>query len=214
MMVSRFEILRNEKGAVFITALFVLLLLTIIGIAAITTTTTDLQIAGNQKLHSMAFYAAEAGIEVGRELLDDLKKADSNNWSKLLDGTSFTWEGEEITTDCVDDCAPDDSSSDRYLDEVLAANGTSPDVGQARFRLWVRDNDDLDSPYDVDTDDTIVLTSIGEYQIGFLNKVTVKIETQVRYTGGGGQYAQEHYGNDSSGVAAGESDTVADQQRW
>jgi len=212
-MEARIQISGNERGAVLITALFVILLLTIIGIAATTTTTTDLQIAGNQKLHSMAFYAAEAGIEAGRVLLSDLKRSDSGNWDNLLAGNECDWtdaNGNPVSAASVNNGDPEGM----FINPVILAVRPDNYVGEARFRLWVRDNDDLDDNDEVDTDDVIVLTSIGEYSAGFLNKVRVQIETQVRYTGGGGQYAQEHYGTESSGVAARESETVAAEQRW
>jgi hypothetical protein len=220
MMLTEFQILTNDRGSVLIIALLVLVLLTIIGISATTTTTTDIQIAGNEKVHSMTFYAADAGIEVGRALLNDLKTVDSGYWDNLLSGASFTWEGADITTDlrCGNDaecsCDPNDPNycPDRYLDEVITAVGTAdvgPGTAPPSFRLWVRDNDDLDGDATVDTDNIIFLTSTGSYQ-----NATVQIETQVRYSGGGDQYAQEHYDTDSSGVAARESGTVADEQRW
>jgi len=180
---------------VLITALLVLVLLTIIGIAATTTTTTDLQIAGNQKLHGMAFYAAEAGIEVGRALLNDLKKDDSGNWDNLLAEQQLVGQAHGTKT----------------LDQVIGGKNSA---GPATFSLQVRDNDDLDGNDEVDTDDIIVLTSTGEYVAGIFNKVTVQIESQVRYVGGGGQYAQEHYGIESSGEAVRESGAVAAQSRW
>ena len=62
-MLGRDDILNNERGSVLIIAVLMLVLLTIIGISATNTTTTDLQIAGNEKTHRIAFYAAEAGIE-------------------------------------------------------------------------------------------------------------------------------------------------------
>lgn len=55
-----FGMATNEAGSVLITALFLLMFLTLIGIAATTTTTTEMQVAGNEKCFKLAFYAAEA----------------------------------------------------------------------------------------------------------------------------------------------------------
>lgn len=52
----------DEKGIALITALMVMVMLTILGLAAIMTSTTEMQIAGNEKTANRAFYAAEAGI--------------------------------------------------------------------------------------------------------------------------------------------------------
>ncbi len=196
-MLTEFQILTNDRGSVLIIALLVLVLLTIIGISATTTTTTDIQIASNEKVHSMAFYAADAGIEVGRALLNDLKTADSGNWDNLLaGGTQLVGQDAGVET----------------LNGMIADNTVG--VSRVSFNLQVRDNDDLDDNLTVDTDNVIFLISQGEYRLTATNVAQVQIETQVRYSGGGDQYAQEHYDTDSSGVAARESGTVADEQRW
>jgi len=75
-----FRPIRNEDGIVIIVALFVLVVLTLIGISATTTTTIDLQIAANDKFYKMAFYHADSGIYTTPKLI-----------SKTVD------EGEEIT---------------------------------------------------------------------------------------------------------------------
>ncbi len=59
------KILSNlgEKGVSLILALLILLVLTIIGISAISTTTFETNIAGNERLYNYAFYCADAGID-------------------------------------------------------------------------------------------------------------------------------------------------------
>jgi hypothetical protein len=52
---------KNEKGSVLLVALIMLALLSLIGVAATRTTSTELQIAGNEKFQKIAFYTAEAG---------------------------------------------------------------------------------------------------------------------------------------------------------
>ena len=55
------DAIENENGAVLIVALLMLAIVTVIGIAATRTSETELQIVGNEVLHEIAFYAAEAG---------------------------------------------------------------------------------------------------------------------------------------------------------
>lgn len=62
--------LRTENGFVLVATLLVLLLLVMIGIAALNTTTVELQIAGNEKVHNETFYAAEAGAELAVEVME------------------------------------------------------------------------------------------------------------------------------------------------
>ena len=53
-------LLDNEKGSVMILAVFMLMLLTILGIAVLTSSNIDTRIAGNELRHKLAFYAAES----------------------------------------------------------------------------------------------------------------------------------------------------------
>ncbi len=52
--------INNENGFVIVIALIMLAIVTVIGIAATRTSETELQISGNEKLHKLSFYAAEA----------------------------------------------------------------------------------------------------------------------------------------------------------
>ena len=56
------EQLRQEKGAVLVLGLLLLLVATLIGISALNTSTYDILISGNERASVQAFYAAEAGI--------------------------------------------------------------------------------------------------------------------------------------------------------
>ena len=197
-MLGRGNLLNNERGSVLIIAVLMLVLLTIIGISATNTTTTDLQIAGNEKTHRIAFYAAESGIEAGRAVLNGLKNADSGNWDNLLAGNDLV--GQPSGTTTLD--AVLDSAGGR---DVGLLNDSAP----PQYNLQVRDNQDFDLSSTVDADNAIILISTGRYR-----NAEARIETLVRYTGGGDQYAQEHYDTDSSGKAALESRAVAGQVRW
>jgi len=53
----------GDRGVSLIIALLILLVLTIIGISAISTTTYETNIAGNERLYNYAFYCADAGID-------------------------------------------------------------------------------------------------------------------------------------------------------
>ena len=53
--------LRNQEGFMIVVAFMVLTLLSIIGIAGISTSNTEQEIAGSEQIYKMAFFAAEAG---------------------------------------------------------------------------------------------------------------------------------------------------------
>jgi len=195
------SIINNEQGTVIIMAIIVLVLLTVIGISATNTSTTEVQISTNAVLHNIAFYTVDSGIEVGRAVLNNIKLADSGNWDNLLFNASdpppsvpriITWNGVDCTT----------------LDEIIDAEGGRT-VGPTAFTLTIEDNDDLDGDPLVDTDDTVFLTSqlVAPYR-----NATATIRTSVR--GGGTAYSQEHYDASSSGEAALESEGVSTSVRW
>jgi hypothetical protein len=60
---------KNEDGSVLVIALLILVFLTIIGISATTTTSIELQIAGNEKFHKIAFYHADSGVYTTPKLI-------------------------------------------------------------------------------------------------------------------------------------------------
>lgn len=60
----------NEEGFVLVTALLIMLVLTIIGIAGSLNTSTELLIAGNDRTFKETFFNADGGVEVGQELLE------------------------------------------------------------------------------------------------------------------------------------------------
>ncbi len=62
---------RNENGFVLITALIMLVVLMVIGMAATNTSTVELQISGNNKASTQTFYQADGGARVGIALVEE-----------------------------------------------------------------------------------------------------------------------------------------------
>ena len=82
------NILGNKRGVVLIIALIMLLILTFVGISAISTTTFETNISGNERVGTVAFYASEAIYQFGVDQLPDTKPVartkigeDSYGWS-------------------------------------------------------------------------------------------------------------------------------------
>lgn len=195
------SIINNRQGSVMVVAMIILVLLTMIGVAATNTSTTELQISTNAMLHNIAFYTADSGIEAGRAALNNIKIADAGNWDNLLFNTTdpppavprvIEWNGTDCTT----------------LNDIIDADG-GRSVGPATFTLAIEDNTDLDDDPLVDSDDTIILTSslTAPYR-----NATASIRTTVQ--GGGLAYAQEHYDSGSSGETESESETASANVRW
>lgn len=76
----------KEEGFVLVTALLIMLLLTIIGIAMNNNTVTELQIAANDRLHKQSFYEADGATEFASEVIEQniacLNFAENGNGSK------------------------------------------------------------------------------------------------------------------------------------
>jgi Tfp pilus assembly protein PilX len=58
--------LKDQKGAVLVIAVVMLLILSIIGIYAVGSSTIEIKISGQKKFHDAAFNAADAGIDYVR----------------------------------------------------------------------------------------------------------------------------------------------------
>ncbi len=73
-MMKQYKIIKcvtdNENGSAIVFAILILAVLTIIGISSITTSTIETKIDTNDRLYKTAFYAADGGTEVGREMIE------------------------------------------------------------------------------------------------------------------------------------------------
>lgn len=83
---------RGEEGFVLIAALLIMLVLTIIGIAANRNTSTELGIAGNDRTHKETFYEADGGTELASEVVEQNIAclqfgADGAGQGRTLDGS-------------------------------------------------------------------------------------------------------------------------------
>ena len=54
----------DQRGAVLVVSLIILMVLTVLGVSSINTATLELTMAGNAQFHQEAFQAAETGIDI------------------------------------------------------------------------------------------------------------------------------------------------------
>ena len=54
---------KQQKGIALVIALVMLLVLTLVGLSALTTTNFETNISGNQRVYNLAFYTADGGVE-------------------------------------------------------------------------------------------------------------------------------------------------------
>lgn len=64
------QMINNDNGSLMVITIVLLMLLTIMGLAITTTTSIELQIAANDRIHKTTFYAADGGADLASELLE------------------------------------------------------------------------------------------------------------------------------------------------
>jgi len=89
------NLLGNERGAALLTALMIMVLMLIVGLAASRTTDTELLVARNEKEIAMEFYDAEAGLSQAMET--------TGSWM------SDAFLGDEVTAEAVLEVASADA---------------------------------------------------------------------------------------------------------
>ena len=74
---------RNEDGFLLVVTLAILVVLTIIGVSAITLTRTELQIAGNDLIHKETFFQADGGTDLAIALVEENCGTNSDGFTKV-----------------------------------------------------------------------------------------------------------------------------------
>jgi type IV pilus assembly protein PilX len=154
---------RNENGYVIIAAIMILTLVTIIGVALSKMSTTESQISTNYLLYERAFYTAEAGLELAKEVLkvpfveknkQNLVMGNPGEWDFALDGSETGKEAaqDKFPVDGAGNPIPDglgdfqggvvwlDSQLDgiRYQVTVWNNNDGGGLTNDTDGRIWVR----------------------------------------------------------------------------
>ena len=87
---------RNEEGVVLVLCLITLVLLTLIGVSATTTSQLEAEISGNDKTSKEAFYAAEVSLAAGETVVNSLlNRMDLNDGTtpgRYVKGTQPGWD--------------------------------------------------------------------------------------------------------------------------
>jgi Tfp pilus assembly protein PilX len=120
----------NEKGSTLLLSILILLLLTVIGIAATNTSTIEILISGNDKVHKMAFHQADGGTEVGIELVEQnisLAGFDATDLANLGD-VNVTTPNLYLNLS-TNSTMPSDSNRDAYLPRNYGGNHTNLTIG-------------------------------------------------------------------------------------
>ena len=118
--------LHQQEGAALLIAVMILLILTVLGIYAITTSTLETKIAGSEKVLKDAFYAADGGVDCGRNVIALFLTQQNPNLSPL--GASV---GPSATA-FRDEMLGVDTSGSPYVDKHIGGSDTQIAVDRIR----------------------------------------------------------------------------------
>lgn len=76
-MEKKTSLLKNEKGAVLVIALIMMVVLTLIGIAGSFTSIFEIMISGHKRGSTNAFYSADSGVQVVVANIDNFNPTDT-----------------------------------------------------------------------------------------------------------------------------------------
>jgi hypothetical protein len=196
----------NENGSVIVVALMMMVLLTILGLAAINTSTTERHLAVNTLLYERAFYAAEAGFEHAKGVLkvpyneqnqSNIALGNPGSWSFVLDGGGVI-PGLTAAQDCAPldmsgNCAGGDGVGD-FEGGVLLLQS---DLDGLSYNVTVWNNDDGGGPPN-DTDGRLMIRTVARGPRGATCAIEALIEGTTDSGGMNGYKAQ-------AGAGAGKS---------
>lgn len=128
---------QSSGGYILVAALMILLVLTLIGIAGNRHTTTELQVAANDKVYRQSFYQADGGTEYAAELLEQniacIGFANNGSAAKWLD----------------------DATGPLVIDDHIAVENGSLNFWQNSMGTWLGNTDPDKSEYPTDTNRNI-----------------------------------------------------------
>ena len=131
--------LMNEEGSVIVFTLMILTLLTIVGLAAIYTANTEVEIAGADYIYQRNFYLAEGAAMEAVDWLDNntVTASSGPSWIELTSGSLNAatiddyWAGSEATKPQASAIDPDHAAYIACYEGVSAGN--SLDVSKSKM---------------------------------------------------------------------------------
>jgi hypothetical protein len=137
------SVINSQAGAALLIAVLVLLLLTVIGIYAVTTSTMETKISGFHRWSVAAFYSADAGID---------RTVATYDFTSLADADHLIYNTGDISYDV---------SVDYLIDTVDVGHGNSPLTTRAyRYKI-----DSTGSSFGTTSEVQLWCTKIG-YKVG------------------------------------------------
>ena len=111
--------MKNEQGMILVLAIFMLALLSMIGMSALMTSTVEMNITGNERSHRILFYEAESCLTLASEIIEQnqgystsLESLFLSNTNYKISDTGFLLEANDVTG------TSDIWTKDNQLDEL------------------------------------------------------------------------------------------------
>ncbi|MFZ0133617.1 MAG: pilus assembly PilX N-terminal domain-containing protein [Desulfobacterales bacterium] len=152
----------GEKGSVLVVTLMVLALLSIVAFAAVRSSTTEVQIAGNELLHQKYFFTADAGLDHALRLLE--KRYQAVNTLAVRSGQAGNWNfafsGSDQMAGTSDDAV--DRNGDglgSYAEGAVWVERAEIDGISYRITLWNNDDSAVGGSFDDDRDGLVWIRS-------------------------------------------------------
>ncbi len=184
---------QRQEGFSLLVVFLILSVMAAAAMAVLMTTRTDIKVAGHEREHAVAFYAAEAALAYGKaELLP--KWSTTQKWTPVLKTSSYR--------------------AGVTRDYRFGGNGLPSIRATYTFR-FVNNSDDPSGKADTDSDGRVVIVGIGRVYDAGGRKLTAtvtlqnEVEWHVQAAGAGGYQAQPN--QDVSGSARKHPDTAGVQ---
>ncbi len=164
----------RQRGGVTLLLIMVLIVLAaLVGVLAVRGATSDLQMAGSQRVSRTGFYCAEAGLNKARALV----AANPQDWATILAGGTTSWYT--------------DATNGIHVELDNPANGDD-------VYVKMTDNVDGDNDFTHDNDLTVILTAKCISTTYEANNATRTLSQVVTYAGNGGTDYRYQAGHSST----------------
>jgi hypothetical protein len=165
---------KREDGFVLVIAMLLLVVLTVIGIAATQTSIFEIKLSNAEKKKQAAFYAAEAGLEHGRVLVEPIARSnidyDPSDQASLVKPLSFT----PLLNGSIPGWNAAGEGDNRFENGVvIVQDQTIGDGYTYNVRLL---NNRADPAADDDTDGLVILASVATKPGGGASRVEIGIK--------------------------------------
>lgn len=154
--------IRGEQGSALIVTIMVLALLSIVAFSSVRSSTTEMQIAGNELQHQKYFFTAEAGIDHAAKLLEEHFRAANATAVRLgaKANWNFAFSGNDQKQNTSDDAVDIDGDElGSYAEAAVWIDNALIDGISYRITLWNNDDSALGGAFNDDRDGMVWIRS-------------------------------------------------------